>query len=518
MLNETFQPGQLAAAAARVSANGLNSVTYFVRLSHQKKVTWSPTNVLTFPERLELPETMLMETHEAIDGPTLDLVELLVAREELLFFSCGDVEFFVSTRGTKDPEAVPGEVTAAQVSEARDDFHVFEGRTVLNPGFLYEFARPVEVLIDFGPHRFQPTAESATAATLIFAELAKIAAVVGGAPILFMHAPGAPYEEPSAADRRSPKQEALRRARGMTLRMSIGILATDTEGRLKVYEQVADLCSEWGLGLHIGDRMPDRVRGEWVPVRNYAAKTFETRLAQKRAGLPPTATSHALPITVLGPARIGSTNDILGALRASGVSIVGLSVSALQEVAFINILLVSPPDLDIGNAHVFPLAEGLQTVVHALTGRVLATNELGDLSAASDYKLLVGKPHPVRPDEDGGEVQRPIWLAWDLPFTQSAVLKVLDLTEKMLKSRGVSFEVEYARSRVIGTGRVRGRAKLAVVPESGRDVRDFLTGLAKAVEGKVRMELARGLGVSDDEVNLRVRWRERRLGSWDIPL
>jgi len=163
---------------------------------------------------------------------------------------------------------------------------------------------------------------------------------------------------------------------------------------------------------------------------------------------------------------------------------------------------------------VYDFADGVGHIVRHATGRE-AVN-LGMFSAAHDYQVLIAGSFPLQFAKTAEE-PRPIWLTWDMPIGAGELTRVVESAVRGCNQQGVSCVVQYARARVVGNGRVRGRAKLsAVVPTTqliGVDIRERLTQICELVGARIRVDLGH---VADSQV--RATWRERWLGGRDAPL
>jgi len=521
MLNEVQRPAQLAAAAARASANGTTAVMFTVRMSKALGLVPAADEAGCKDD----PRRPGPGGAEA-SARTESVLATVMAREELLFFSSGDVEFHVTTRGTSDRKVtdLPVEATMIPVSPP-DGLVMIEGRATLNPGFLYEAAHQLEVMLVFGARPWAPTVTESLITTVLARELAQLVVAEAAAPILFMHLPAAPYREPSGHERGDGSLEALRDTHALCLRMSLALAGEQTDARLRFLERLGRAANDWGVGLHVGDRRPGKIRGEWITVRQFDADRFRQKAEEDISEVNDDIVTHGQPVTIVGPARVGSSLAIFRALAQHGVGLVNLSVTAMQEVAFINFTALTRIDGDAPRpVGAFPLRVGLQHLIRAC-GVGVDTNvrdwDLGDTRAAADYYVLIGTAYPVVVDDVNSPRPRPLWITWDVPFGGVDLDDVLVYLTKSLDEQNVVHVLQYGRARLAGDGRIRGRAKVGVeLAGSPRTVgpRKRLRQLCTFVEDSIRADVARQANLNDSEVRIRVMWRERWLGKWESPL
>ena len=516
-MRETFRPAQLASAAARVSANGASSVLFELTVSAGLDVSLEngavPGSEFRDSVLIPLPgDSEMMPAGK--DERAQRAIAAALAREELLYYSNMGVDLRIRTKG--DAQGRPlGVSVQAQRDAPEDGFAQFSGHAALNPGFLYDFSQYLEVLVEFDPDVRRPRTEHAQVATQVAHGMAALAVDCAAAPILFMHFPAAPYRGASPDDRQSVAQEAIRPTQSMCIRMSVAVLSNQTSQRLDLLIGLRQLAKDWGLRLSVGDGRPGRVRGEWLSVREFSPRRYRRQVGDVLGVRKGSRLSSATVVTIIGPARVGSTRALLEVLAENHVGVAGLCISSLQEVAFLNALVVNQAGgggpAPIG---VYDFVDGIERVVKHASGRDVSI-PLGS-DAAQDYKVLIAGSYPLSVDK-AGEEPRPIWLTWDMPIGAGELTGVVDSAVRGCTEQGVSCVVQYARARVVGNGRVRGRAKLsAVVPVGqlhGLDIRERLTQICDLVVARVRLEV----GYSTDS-QVRATWRERWLGGRDAPL
>lgn len=527
MSEHNYGPAQIASVAARASANGTSAVAFQV---------WMTTGAES--ARLPAPageaQTALPFLEESLDESNADRLadseqigkENAGVREELLYFSSQNVGVYITTRGTPSRSLSDSAMTVLELQDADPSTCVFEGTAALNPGFLYETAHQLEVMIEFGRGAWNATGEWARICLRLARRMAALAVTEANAPIIFLHAPAAPFPNSSQGVRLSGLGERVRVPQGPCIRMSIALVDEATEPRLRFVESLGRLANEWGLTLHIGDRRPGRVRGEWVTIRAFSERTFRERAGEEGLGVSAPAT-RVLPVVMAGPARVGTTLAVLRALDDRKCRILGVSVSSLQEVAFITLLIDASGFTDLPETvHCWSVRDGLNILSgrRNASGYPTAKADFDDLAACADYVSMIGRPYvlPAVDDREGSVPERPLWVTWDVPFPCLEPDKLLEALGGALRREEVSSTVQYARARSTGDGRLRGRAKIALRisdRQRGRDdVREYLRKLSEAVEARVREHVVRDAHVLESEVRIRVMWRERWLGASSLPL
>jgi hypothetical protein len=513
MLNEVQRPSQLAAVAARASANGTTSVMFTVRMSHRRGFRPAAEGQPRAEGNSDVPSRQ--ETDEAV-------LETVMAREELLFFSCGEIEFHVTTRGTTDRKLSDSPVEAELRESDIDHAVEIEGRTTLNPGFLYETAHQLEVMFVYGGRPWAPTVSQAKVTTQLARDIADLVVNEAKAPILFMHLPAAPYREPSGHERGDGSKEALRDPHALCLRMSLALVGDQTEARLRFLERLGRKANEWGVGLHIGDRRPGKIRGEWITVRPFDPDLFQLRMEEELSEVVSDVVERGQPVTIVGPARVGSSLAIFQTLTAHDVGIVGLSVTAMQEMAFINFVAVERNGRSGSGPGTYRLREGLSEIIRSCGHGSVDMLSTADVAPATDYQVLIGPSQPIVVDTEEQARPRPLWMTWDVPFGEVDLDDVLMLLTESLQQQSVGHVLEYGRARLAGDGRVRGRAKVSVRLTDPRfraaGPREGLRQLCTVIEDNIRVGVANRAHLNESEVRIRVMWRERWLGSWDYPL
>jgi hypothetical protein len=550
-MSDQTRSSQLARVAARVLASGSTGVDFVVHHTADGVTPWA--RALAGNTFDELDEDMICRVTHALQpvaytlergsgsapGGWLRAPEFVEAddghtRGEFHYAHAGGVSTFVATRAS-----YVHRVRAAEVSLADDGGQEpFKGRTVLNPGFLYDDARHLEILLTAEPGKWRPTLADSRMSTRVVRELAHAAADTAKAPILFLQYPAAPFEH------RGGSHGGVRFAVGASLRMSVALDETHPERRINFLTEVSKLARRDGFELRIGDSRSGRVRGEWVLVCRADRAAYRRQLTGNTTLTQRAQAINAVPVTFVGPARAGSALAITRMLEERRIGVLGVAISALQEVAFISFLLCLR--LDDAGGPFSPAADMVRRTVRELASRCdlgddtqrAEPAELPDSGKAGGYVGLIGDPAPVDLSAADTLNRYALWVMWNLREEVGHYALLLGLeavaarTGRQETGRGRSgpdFElrVEYARGRVLDDDTFRGRAKVSVrLPDSyvPTDLKVLLTDLSHDLEDDLRSLLSRKFGSSPAaagpggrDLGVRVEWRERWLGPWNPP-
>jgi hypothetical protein len=254
-----------------------------------------------------------------------------------------------------------------------------------------------------------------------------------------------------------------------------------------------------------------------------------------------------LPITFIGPARIGSTHTIVSFLsQFSTIGIISASMSALDDLAFIHLQLsvagrrhsdIQDMNLQLAEPASWPTNPS-EAISHILRMLKLSSREspayvyTTDVSGrVGDYQTLVG---PVlecaMPDR---RKRIAIWFSWQTEGAgQEQATPLVELFDSFSVLEFGAREsgparidmpnVEYLICRDIGNSVFRGRGKFSI-PEAdmlamfdGNGVESAAVKLCMSLEDTWKASLRRrGVrGVSE----LALSWREWWLGHWASPI
>lgn len=431
---------------------------------------------------------------------------------------------------------------------------VFRGFAKPNPQFIYEQATALEGVVVL---RDTPGVPTLTECQLLRDALVEVATVARdeGCPLLLLQSPvqtGVAEAETANGNETWPRSQCL----AMRFAIALHADASMSSTVIQLSNRIANFCTERGYAYWAGDNRLGRRQGNWVNI--VAADT--TRLSEQGVQSEPLS-RYGMPVTLVGPARVGSTAAVLQYLRRARTGVGACSVTALDDLAFIHLQL---PIKYLNDSEDFDdyrrlVVDRASTPAHALLSarsslqaaldlchRSLSTVSLSpveqDVTAkaalADDYQVFFGPPLTLTA---GGE-QKPIWFSWQMEGGSSkldaALLALSDAvrtferrvnglpdtcdggTSTSIGATDYSTEVlaganlEYVVCRDMGNGTWRGRGKMALELEfvDRAGMLEKPTRLCVTLEDLWRERLAHDsiAGVTETTV----AWRERWLGRW----
>jgi hypothetical protein len=340
-----------------------------------------------------------------------------------------------------------------------------------NVSFLYDGSRQTDVLL-VAPASFAGPTGNWPRLLRDMCLAVATAAVAVNAPILLMYAPAAPPGRRSGGSTTFDHDSSLplewRDPYGPCLRFSVALgpsyAATEWEFRRALICAAVDL----GCGLYFRRTEVDRDGRGWEnvvaaePSENYAAVSHEQGL-------------H-LRLTAVGPARIGSTKDLLGLVEALGLSVSSIALTALQGMAIIHIVLWMP--LRVGEpAHqddAGPASSGLvlEQSLELLLKRLHGRYGHGDLpgllggrfARIQDYQFVMSDDPPAQ-SRDTEEPYKPLWLAWRTPRTREAMTSAVSTMIRSVRQgfpKEIPADIDFLVCRESQEDWLRGRCKVRV--------------------------------------------------------
>jgi len=426
---------------------------------------------------------------------------------ETLAFDLPPAGFRLQTGFAESPASTMAGVGPLTPSALAGGGFAFEGMASLNPRFLYDSSRDHEFLLSVDENVWAPDCTDGLLMTEVFAKVADAAAAGASAPILMLQSPVAPFRTRLANRRGEPPKIS----RGAAVRLSVGVDSDKSDARLQLISTVAGVAQEYGLRLHLADRRVGRVRGEWKQAVAPDAEIYQEK--RRLANLPAVQPRHALLVTFVGPARVGSSASILTALADRRVGVLAVTVASLQELAFINLVVPLPPTDDGALLTEDQRIQRAEDGIQWLATRYGVTTDSVDLPRAADYQICATGPFAW--SADGAVESRPLWLQWETSVGEDTSLRVIDdVIDELLRAEIVEHaQLDYCRSRMTGNGRLCS-AKVSVRLSSGidsDDLPDRLSVLCRSTQANVEWNLMRR-DPSAHTVRLKVAWRERWLG------
>lgn len=419
---------------------------------------------------------------------------------------------------------------------------IFRGTARPNPTFIYESAWRYEGLICVDPRPARMRRRHSHSLRDVIHEVAKLAKSYN-APILSLQAPAqVPVTGQATTDQ---EEDLLPAASSIAVRFAIALQRPEAATILALSERLARFCTGRGFGLWVADTRLGARSGNWFRICESDRGLGMTRSPARSADSG--QVTRCLPVTFVGPARVGSTYALVSFLRQfSEIGIFACSITSLDDLAFIHLELsfadAQAEDLQAVDETFDAAAYSAKRPSDALIAvlQLLGSNQLGDhqragslLSNAGDYQCLVGRSRPVVTGAIKGRMA--IWFSWqtqggevDLAIPLSGLLGALEEVGLLHRSPdGRSWDssapnIEYLVCRSKGNSIFRGKGKLSVprdpslqrYPADGLEPRP--TDLCVSIEEAWRARtVTDGLpGVSD----LTVTWREGWLGHWSMPI
>jgi hypothetical protein len=317
-----------------------------------------------------------------------------------------------------------------QAPESEDDgTWIFRRSAQPNPSFLYESTTSLEGLISISNQPEALAMVHGEAIREIVQEIGQTASAQD-APITSLQSP-VHVPAPCTDSSTTYSQDDWTWSSSLGVRFSISFGDTSVEQRWRTVGSLADFCIARGLGLWVTDWRPGRREGNWYPIvrrRKKRVRGYLEHLASQRRTDPRQAVRLACPITLVGPARVGSTNAVMTFLQEfAPSSTIAVSITSLDDLAFIHLLLAIPGARSIGivretlresaaSAAGHSLYEDLKAVLEALgcgMSTKLANKVMqGLMRRAIDYQVFAGPPIVIRSARAQGG--RPLWFAWEV--------------------------------------------------------------------------------------------------------
>jgi len=303
--------------------------------------------------------------------------------------------------------------------------------------------------------------------------------------------------------------------------MWVGIDPFEPSRRLLFDERVRAVAIEYGLGLRIADRRSNRVRGEWFKVHDFDATLYRRCRDEMFGWAPDEPPVTAFAVTVVGPARVGSTLAVVKAFEASNIGVLAYASESLTEISIAHMVVpVAPARLDRVadvNAVAEPLEQGLRQLARncGLTPRSRAsTQSRVDFAPALGYQILRSEAVQVSLRAPRSQPLYAIWVSLDVPYEKISATAVMQQVLDALRGRVPSADLVYLRCHRTVTNRVRARAKLAITmrPVSTRLRGAAISQVCMEAQAESRRRIAALGSLREGEFRIRVAWREKWLG------
>lgn len=439
--------------------------------------------------------------------------------------------------GTEVVERVDGQQPAERPEQNAGGW-VFHQTTSPNPTFIYESAQTFEGLIAIDPAAHEVYEWHGLAVRDLVREISDAASSLVDAPLLSLQCPA---QLPTLVKTRNhdlrTRKEVAPPCASLAVRFSIALRDASAAARFDLADRFRELCEKHGFSFWLADTRPGHRQGNWFEVYHADGEFSPLYKGDLRSRQ---RIGTVLPVTFVGPARIGSTDAIVSFLqRYPQVGVVGCAATTLSDVAFVHLQLAIH-----GVA-----ADRLNRILGKLLGE--------STTPARPHKLLreLFKRLGLPPDPDGpspaaqdptGDYQTftgpafayrahqmpdcmAVWVSWEIARQQRGLAAPLDCLYRALAqvaprvspettgSAGDLATVEYLICRATEQSVVRGKAKLAV-PKSV--LRQFSSGGVELPASKLCASLEEAWKAHVDQSGvdgvgeLTVAWRESWLGHW----
>lgn len=445
-----------------------------------------------------------------------------------------------------------GGQTQCQVEDGKNS-RIFSGTARPNPSFIYESASTYEGLICVDREAVRARVWHTQALREIIHEVAKIARAEGS-PILSLQSPAQVPARGFQVSGVTPDQEELilPSAGSIAVRFAIALRRSDAATTLAISKKLAKYCARQRFEFWVADKRLGSRSGNWFQICGEPDE--RVRSSRPRQAADRRHADRYLPVTLVGPARVGSSYalmDFLSQYRDVGVA--ACSITALEDLAFIHMQLAFEGvpesrllalDKSLGQHESSAMSaklpsEALISVLQALEIDTPTNPKRIVLlvDAAGDYQCLIGPSRPVVAEDMNKKMG--IWVSWqtqgadvDVRVPLGGLLGALS-DVRLIKQKqnddaiawnAESPNTEYLVCRNIGNSVIRGKGKLSVNRKtalrnyaySGLESRptDLCVSIEEAWRARSAREDEGGVGIRE----LTVAWRECWLGHWSLPL
>ena len=486
------------------------------------------------------------EVHHVVDRPGR-LLELLQNEEQPACFletmssGANGSGVVVGTRLDDTPESLwirdrgSGADPLIQVTVDELGYH-FRGVARPNLTFLYEAATRLEGIIAVEDEPRTATHANTLMVKDLIDEITRIASEHGNAPLLSIQCP---VQRPVESNV-EPGQRKMPASSSLSIRFAIALDEPSVAMRMSLATRIADYCEKWGHRMWLSDTRPGHRVGNWFSIRTRSRADAELRT--KWTDHFDDRVNCVLPLTFVGPARVGSTHAIVSFLRQfDAIGILGCSITALDDLAFIHFQLAlyeraivarrTLPTTLASSDGESPLSH-LTDILTRFLGSPLpvldreVSSELID--RAGDYQTLAGPVSHYTPAPR--ERQMAVWVSWQMTRRVAGVVTPISALmrawRKLCKeTRALGNEplpelsIEYLICRDIGNAVVYGKGKLSVPYKlvlklfQQRSAESPQAQLSVGLEDAWKVELDSSMD-GRNVLGVTVAWREYWLGHW----
>lgn len=323
--------------------------------------------------------------------------KMSAARETLSFAAHGVGVVILSERDVAGSASWnPGAPSVAAVPVESPVGLSFSGYARPNPTFLYDTGAVIEGIVTVEDEPRSLMYGHAIALRELAAFIADLASEEFDSPILSFQSPAqAPPHSHQKADLRARRDE-WPRSTSHSLRFAVALRSRSAASRFDFVDKLVAYCRERGFGTWVNDTRDGYRAGVWFGVvthdrtlARHSHPTYADRRGDRQAHV-------VMPVTIVGPARVGSTSAVLAYLsRAPEVGLVACSVTSLDDLAFIHLQLVlnHSAGRKVAAKNV-ELKQLLGSGAAGVTQKVVAPRSFID----SALQMLVGEPLEIAED------------------------------------------------------------------------------------------------------------------------
>jgi hypothetical protein len=407
----------------------------------------------------------------------------------------------------------------------------FRGVARPNLTFLYEAGSRLEGIISVEDEPRTGTHSHSLMIKELLNEITLVAATHAKAPLLSIQCPvQRPVESKAERGRQKPPPSS-----SLSVRFAIALDEPSVSVRMKLASRLASYCETHGYRMWLSDTRPGHRVGNWFGIRAHAGADEKRR--EKCLGSADDRVDHVLPVTFVGPARVGASHAIVSFLRKfDQVGILGCSITALDDLAFVHLQLALskcatepfPGELAVSDGK-DPLTHLTELLAHFYGDRVCVRGSSELIDRVRDYQTLAGPLLPHAPVHK--ERRMAVWVSWQMTRRVRGLVTPIDALMSAWRrlcteNPAVTGEppepsVEYVICRDIGNSVLHGKGKLSVPYElvlamfPQQSTEPPQARLCVGLEDAWKCELDSPSNKDGMNVlGVTVAWREYWLGHW----
>jgi hypothetical protein len=427
-----------------------------------------------------------------------------------------------------------------------DSTRIFTGAARPNPSFTFESARTFEAIISVGT----PEPETITFAKSVLIKevlgyVAHLAADTVKVPMLSAQwpaqIPAKVRGRPDVHNIRTRDEGAPPYSSSQAIRFSMALGESSSDDRMRLAKHLVRFAEKRGFGLWLADSRPGYRTGNWFHICG-----FDPVVAKESAtagDLDEAPVTMCLPVTFVGPARVGSSSALMSFIESLPfVGVVGFSNVTLDDLAFIHLQLSLR---GMTRKHIAGANQKLTTrkihhgspmdILGEIFGKLgyehefrLSVANWSELtSRAVDYKTLARNVYPCVPPPPRRRMA--MWFSWQAEGNTTTLVTMMKGLYRAFEKTGLidtrtehwttkeeSPNIEYMICRQFDYSILRGKGKISL-PKDIIDTR-FKEGPLERPASKfcAKLEAAWRAELTDTDgfLELTVAWREAWLGHW----